>query len=148
MSAPVVAARKRRSLGSTARKARIEWFIDQVSSKIKMTMRQRVTLATDMVLQEMIRNVSVPVVKVQGARGGIVVTERSSPGEYPRADTTQLMKTLFKVIKEDQDGVTGYIGTPLDYGVILETRMNRSFLTRTLRENQRTVKKILTGPIS
>jgi len=41
----------------------------------------------------------------------------------------------------------GYVGTPLDYGAILELKMNRSFLRRTLDEERPTIMKILRKPI-
>jgi len=57
------------------------------------------------------------------------------------------MKTIFSDVRFEDGGWTGYVGTPLDYGVILELRMNRSFLVRTLREKTPDLTRILTGPI-
>jgi hypothetical protein len=147
-SPAVEAARQRRVGAAEQRLVRIEWFIENVTDKVKLSLKQRVSLATSMLLDRMIRNVSVPVTKVPGTKTGrIIVTERSKPGEFPRADTTQLMKTLFKEVVVDQDGASGYVGTPLDYGLFLEIKMNRSFMVRTLNEERGMITRILTGPI-
>jgi len=147
-SPAVEAARQRRVGAAEQRLVRIEWFIENVTDKVKLSLKQRVSLATSMLLDRMIRNVSVPVTKVPGTKTGrIIVTERSKPGEFPRADTTQLMKTLFKEVVVDQDGAAGYVGTPLDYGLFLEIKMNRSFMVRTLNEERGMITRILTGPI-
>lgn len=127
--------------------ARFQWFIREVSDKVSMTMEQRVRMATDYLLSKVVKNISVPVVKLVISKK-TRVTERSKPGEFPRADTTQLLKTTFSDVKKLTPAVTeGYVGTPLDYGLILETKLNRKFLTRTLQEEQGTIQRMLTGPI-
>ena len=141
----VTAARARRAGAAAAGDARIQWFIREVSDKITMTMEQRVKLATEHLRDRVVRNISRPVTKGTGPRGGRVVVDRSKPGEFPKADTTQLMKSIFGETRR-QDG---YVGTTLDYGLILEVseRLNRSFLVRTLSDETPTIKRILTGPI-
>jgi len=150
-SIKVQAARaRRRGAGVAKRGARVEWFIDKVSSTIQLTLHQRVKLATAFVKDRVIRNISVPVGKVKGPRGGIVVTERSKKGEYPRADTTLLLKSIFgKIVKSSKTRSEGHIGTPVDYGIILETnkRLDRSFLVKTLAMERARVIKLLSGPI-
>lgn len=142
------AARQRRVGRASERLVEIEWFIDEVSSKISLTMKQRVRIATELVKDKVIRNISRSVTKGKGPRGGNVVTNRSKAGKFPKAETTQLLKTVFSIVRETMPGVwDGFIGTPLDYGLILETRMNRSFLVRTLNEELSNVRRILTGPI-
>lgn len=122
---------------------RNKWFIKEVSDKIALTVKQRVAIATDLVRSKVVKNLSIPVVR----RGNVVII-RSKPGEYPRADTVQLMRTIFGIKKETSPQVfDGFIGTNLDYGLFLETRMNRSFLRRTLNEERSKVMRILTGPI-
>lgn len=147
-SKAVQKARARRSARDTANQAKVEWYADQVLSKINLTMKQRVQIAGEYVKNKVVKNISIPVIKGTGPRGGRVVTGRSKPGEFPRADTTQLMKTIGLEVKQESDGVwAAYIYTPLDYGLILETRMSRSFLRRTLKEERARVVKILTGSI-
>lgn len=148
------AAHARRAARAAEKDARIEWNIDNVASKVAMTMKQRIVLATGYVHQKVVSNISQPVVKAKrkGRDGKMktVVVERSKPGEFPRADTSQLMRTIFKEVREIRPGVfEGYIGTPLEYGAILELskRLDRSFLVRTLNEQQGRVRKILTGPM-
>jgi len=146
-SAAVLAARARRETRFVAKEAEIQWFIKEVSETVELTMLQRVKLATGMVMDRVVRNISRPVTKAKGPMGGNVVLDRSKPGEYPKAETTQLMKTIFKEVVKRPGEINGYIGTPLDYGVILELKMDRSFLVRTLQEESDNVRKILTGPI-
>ena len=146
----VLAARGRRG-GVAARKAvNVEWFIDDVSNKIALTMRQRVTMATSLLKSKVVQNISRPVTKGKGPRGGNIVTNRSKPGEFPKAETTLLMKGIFGTVKQVRKGMyDGYVGTPLSYGVILELskRLNRSFLVRSLREEAPKIKALLSGPI-
>jgi len=145
------AARSGRA-GRAARKAvEIEWFIRNVSDKVKLTMRKRVRITTEFLKAKVVKNISRPVTKGgTGPRGGKIVTDRSKPSEFPKADTTQLMKTIFGEVRQVSPGVfDGFVGTPLDYGLILETnkRLDRSFLKRTFDEERSTVTRILTGPI-
>jgi len=147
-SVAVEKARQRRVARADAKAARIEWFIDQVSNTVNLSMTQRVRTATEFLRSRVVKNISIPVTKATSRKTGrVVVLERSKPGEFPRADTTQLMKTIFKKVKSTKSFAEGYVGTPLDYGLILETRMNRSFLVRTLREESTRIRRILTGPI-
>ena len=150
-SAAIERAMQRRSIKAPADVVRIQWFIKEVSNKVAMPMRDRVRIATEYVKSKIVRNISRPVMKMKGVRSGrIVVTDRSKPGEFPKADTTMLMKTIFSVLAEPSPGIfDGYVGTPLDYGAILETsgRLNRSFLVRTLNEERSKIMAILTGPI-
>ena len=146
-SAAVLAARARRGQQAADRSARIEWFIKEVSDKVAMSLQDRVKLATQFLKDKITRNISRPVTKGTGPRGGRVVRDRSKPGEFPKADTTQLMKTLFDDYTSQDQTFLGHVGTPLDYGLILETKRDRSFLKRTLDEESHTIKRILTGPI-
>jgi len=145
----VQAAQGRRAGAVGAEEARIEWFIKEVVDNVNLKMKQRVSIATQFLKTRVVKNISVAVTKGTGPRGGRVVTGRSVAGEYPHAETTQLMKTIFMEVKEVQAGVfEGYVGTPLDYGLILETKMDRSFLVRTLREVFGDIKRITTSPIA
>lgn len=142
-SPAVAAARSRRAARAGKRSVEIEWFINEVSDKIELTMNQRVRIATELVKTKVVQNISRPVTKI-----GRRVTDRSKPGEFPKADTTQLMKSIFSQVKKTAKGIwDGFIGTPLDYGLILETRRERSFLKRTLDEELPKVKRILSGPV-
>jgi len=60
------------------------------------------------------------------------------------------MKTIFAERRMRRKGdYEGFIGSPLDYGLILETnaKLDRSFLKRTLEENRALVMRILSGPL-
>jgi len=163
-SAAVLAARARRDEKAEGKELTVRWFIDEVSEKIELTMTKRVRIATEYVKDRIVRNISVPVVRgfeifkdtvldtdngktSTRKRRETFVVERSQRGEFPRAETTQLMKTIFSEYRNGPGGPEGYIGTPLDYGLILELRMDRSFLVRTLQEEADVVRSILSGPI-
>lgn len=122
------------------------WFIREVSNHITLTMRERVRIATVFLKNSVIVNIKRPVTKSIGPRGGIVVTNRSNRGEYPKADTTELMSTLITdVVNTSPTIVDGMVGSPMDYSLTLERKLNRSFLIRTLFEKQNDIKKILLG---
>ena len=163
-SASVLAARARRETRWNQQEVEIQWFIDRVSKEIAIAMDKRVRLATEWVKHRVVRNISTPVGKARKVykdtfadsvtgkistkrRTKTVTTERSKPGEFPRADTTQLMKTIFSAYRKEGGDLIGFVGTPLDYGLILEIRMKRSFLVRTLQEESDKVRAILTGPL-
>ena len=154
------AARQRRVGAAAERLVRIEWRIKEVSQTVSIAMRERVKLATDFVKDRVVQNISRPVTKMKGTVGRekstgrftkasrTRVSNRSKKGEFPKADTVQLLRSIFGVVKQSSRGVyDGYIGTPLHYGLILETKMDRSFLKRTLLEERSKVIKILSGPI-
>lgn len=127
-----------------------QWFIDEAIQAVNLTARQRVVLATEWLRNKTVLNISIPVVKeVVPRKGGgtqTVVTERSKPGEFPRADTTLLRKSIFGQVVEPEKGIIdGYVGTPVDYGVRLELQIDRSFLLRTFAEEKPTLLKILTS---
>lgn len=145
-SAAVAAAQARRGQRTDVE---VQWFIRQVQQRVTLHMRSRVTIAAEYLKSKVVRNISRPVYKLTGPRGGRVVTNRSKPGEFPKAETSQLMRTIFADVKGRGDTVDAYVGTPLDYGLILETspRLDRSFLRRTFNEEQSNIKRILTVPV-
>ncbi len=138
---------------------RIVWKIEEVKKKVRFSLGQRVRLATGLVFQSTLLNISKSVgrgkITVPGTGRGTgkrkrtktIVTERSKPGEFPRADTTILMTSLFMGVVKEKTRTWGYIATPQDYGLILEIKLNRSFLVRTLRAHDHTIRRILTRPI-
>jgi hypothetical protein len=141
-------ARQRRSPAGASRDVRIEWMIEKLEKGLEVPMRDRVRIACEHVRSTIVRNISIPVTKVV-VNGKTRVTERSQPGEFPRADTTQLMKNIFTdLVERGRGSVSGYVGMPLDYGLFLETKMDRSFLARTLYEELDTVQRILGEPVT
>lgn len=151
-SAAVQAARVRRGAQAAARDVRVEWLLQNVVQKLDLTFEQRVRLAVGHLQDKVVRNIAKPVGKGKSVRSGrIVVTERSKPGEYPRADTTLLMKSIIGEVRRERDGSWGgYVGTPLDYGLVLETseRLDRGFLVRTLQEQAGVITRFLVGRIT
>jgi hypothetical protein len=147
-SLAVLEARNRRAReGAIGRATRTQWFIEEVSDKVEMTLLQRTKLAAEFLKNKIVLNISKPVGRGVGSSGRVVVTERSKSGEFPRAETTLLMRTIFRDHSVGNGWAEGYVGTPIDYGLKLELQMNRSFFVRTLTEELGTVRRILTGPI-
>lgn len=129
---------------------RINWLGDAVQRGLTMTMRARVRLCAQLVRDKVVINIGTPVTKLQGrSRGGRFTAarvrpgSRSRPGEFPRAETTRLMKDIYYEV--GASGLHAIVGTTLDYGVVLETVMNRSFLRRTLNEMQPQITRVLTA---
>lgn len=143
-----MAARERRAEAVNASSVRFQWFIKEVCQKIDLTMEQRLRLITASVLSQVVRNISTPVVVGRGPRGGRVVTGRSRAGEFPRAETSNLLRGIFSDVQFVNGAWEGYIGTSTEYGLILETKMERSFLVRTLNESGMEVQQMLTESIT
>lgn len=147
-SPAVQAARARRAGRAGQTRVEIQSFVDEVSKRIDLTLKQRVTVAVGFLQDQIVKNISVPVTKVV-IGGRTRVTERSKRGEYPRADTTTLLRSVFWDVKEDQPGrIQGFVGTPIGYAIPLELMMDRRFMTRTLDEQRGNIVRMLTGPIT
>lgn len=144
----VLDARARRPQAGAQDAINIEWYIKNVSDKVTMTMRQRMQVTLEYLRSKVVKNISLPVGYSISKTGRKYVSQRSVPGEYPRAETTMLMKTVFTDIKEKGGQINGYIGSPMDYAIPLELEMDRSFLVRTLNEERSTITRLLTGPIA
>lgn len=122
---------------------RQEWFVQQVLAHTSMTIRQRAMVGADYLRSRIVRNISK---SVHENIGGVDMVVRSAPGEYPRADTTTLMKSIFTDMKSYGPMVwEGYVGTPVYYSISLELFMDRSFLRRTFLEEFETLKAVVTG---
>jgi len=129
----MLAARARRMLRF---ESRLEWYGDRVLNNIHQGLESRLKICGQLLRDKTVINISIPVVKEKSANGTIIVTERSKPGEFPRADTTRLMKDIFWELHSEAREQYVDVGTTLDYGLYLEMYMNRSFLRRTFFELQ------------
>lgn len=162
ISSPAVLSAERRRIGRALRdNERTEWFIDGVMQTVNLTMKVRTKIATEFLKTKVVYNISRPVTKVLSSVSGVSpltgrrrtryftrISNRSRSGEYPKADTTLLMKSIFAEVREAEPNVyDGYVGTPVEYAVPLEMTMNRSFLKRTLIEEKPRIIRILTGPV-
>lgn len=142
----MIAGRARRMLRFNVR---IVKYTNKVLLNTQKTMKARLMTVGQLLRDRTVINISHPVIKERRivtsrdpdtgkvTRRTQTVTvpgppSRSRPGEFPHADTTRLMKDIFYDWVEGQQAVR--VGTTLDYGLFLETRMNRSFLVRTLNE--------------
>jgi hypothetical protein len=150
----MLAARERRILRWNVR---VNWLGDRVRRNIHMGMEQRLKVTAQLLRDRVVINISIPVVKVKRkitstdpntgrkrTTTKTVVTERSKPGEFPRADTTRLMKDIFWELRPEE--MAARVGTTLDYGLKLELHMRRSFLRRTLFETQQQIGVIIASP--
>lgn len=144
-SKAVTNALERRGVKARTSGAVVQSFIKQVHANVSLTLVDRVHLATEYLRTRIIKNISKPVGRDKAGN----VIERSKPGEFPRADTTQLMKTIFTDYEDDPEGnwCEGYVATPLDYGLFLELFMDRSYLSRTLYEELDTIEEIIAGKV-
>lgn len=136
----------RKALDVTPRST-IKWNGTQVERNIRIGLRTRIKLAAQLLRDRVVVNISRPVTKYVSVSGRTRVdsASRSREGEFPKADTTRLMKDIFWRM-EDQ-GESAIVGTTLDYGLLLEVKMQRSFLRRTLLEQQPMIRTILlAGP--
>lgn len=146
MSAAVEAARARRSESVVRAKARFEKFLEMVRNSMRLTVRNRVRLATMHLMNRVVKNISVPVKKVTGKWGRVIVTERSKKGEFPRADTTLLMTSIMQDVRDIRgDMVEGYVGTPVGYGMKLETDpdLDRRFLVKTFEQELENMRSLV-----
>lgn len=124
----------------------LKWHGKAVRSEMNREMGLRVRIASQYLRDRTVKNLSKPVIKIPGTKGRktrVDPDSRSNPGEFPRADTTRLMKDVFYRMVKPMEGV---VGTTLDYGLFLEVKMDRSFLRRTLREQSGPIRRILTKP--
>lgn len=141
--------RQRTSVKSGKGVVQTQWFIKEVTDHVNITLRKRMRIAVNFLKDKIVLNIRKPVTKSIGPRGGLVVTNRSKPGEFPKADTTQLMRTLLTEVRNVSPGVTdGFVGSPLDYSLFIELDINRSFLLRTFNEEIDTLQKIVLAPIT
>lgn len=135
----------------------LKWDGDKVLRVARLEIGKRLKIAGQMLRDKVVLNISMPVLKerrryrvVDQATGKaswktyVVVVRRSIKGEFPRADTTRLLKDIF--VRQPEPGVV-QVGTTLDYGFYLETspRLSRSFLRRTLRDMAPTLRQIIAG---
>ena len=151
VSRKVGAAYARRASRKGKSEANIEWFIDDIQQLTDKTLEERMETAMQYLWVKTVKNINVPVVKElvtikRGPNKGKTltrVTKRSNPGEFPRADTTNLRESIASEVVRTDKGFEGYIITPLDYAVILELRLDRRFLRRTLEEEIPQLERIL-----
>lgn len=149
MARGVEAARQRRAAYAGTAAVHLESFIDDFARRTDLTMSQRASVVAKYLQDKITRNISVPVVKAPSPRTGhIMVVERSKPGEFPRADSSTLRRSIFWDAKQDGSRLSVFVGTPIGYAVPLELMMDRRFLTRTLDEERGTITRMLTGRIT
>jgi hypothetical protein len=116
---------------------RTQWFTEEVKTTVAGTLRKRGDTAADHLKKKIVRNLS--------QSGGIKGLTRSLPGQFPREQTSAL-KNSITVETSSTGSVTELsVGTPLFYGVVLETRRNRSFLLRTFNEEVASLRRTIGG---
>ena len=136
-------------------RVRLVWHGRAINQEMRQGVVRRLTLAGEFLRSKAAVNLSVPVVKVKrkrtrntsrGPKGStytwVLPSSRSSPGEYPRAETATLLRDVFYVVNKSK--LRMIFATSKKYGMLLEIYFERSFLRRTFAENRKQVKAILT----
>lgn len=134
----------------------VRWNSQGLQTEIKQAMYKRMLLVGETIKNAHVKNLSKPVRKInkkrrrstsRGAKGTTYTyadpATRSKAGEYPRADTTNLMKNIFADVDIDPAGISCQVGTPTDYGAELELKAGRLGLRATLIETLPMVRKII-----
>lgn len=149
--------------------AKVLWGGEMVLAAQQMAVAQRLGLAAQLLHDRVKINLSIPVKKIPRIRvndtsetwmghptisGGPIGSQytyvppesRSKPGEFPRADQTHLMDSIW-LEGPDQEGdeIVCRVGMPLAYGLRLELHMGRSFLVRTLNEEWPQLQQVVSG---
>jgi len=144
-----------------------DWYINPVLSLFFKTFRNRMERATNYLQAKVVKNISRPVTKEYFVRDGVTdpgfdqnqhktarktsvafISNRSKKGEFPKEDTSRLVKSIKAYYVNDSSGkIMGAVGSEVDYAIKLETTMQRSFLIRTLYEEMGTLRRILGSPI-
>lgn len=140
------ASRKQGKYGG--RKYEIKWNGARMLKVMELEFSKRLRVASQLVKDQVKRNLSKPVLKYESPKTERIVVlreSRSKPGEFPRQETSTLMRDIFsELVAPDAAGLRkAVVGTTLGYGLRLETKMRRSFLRRTLNEMLPTVQRIL-----
>jgi hypothetical protein len=126
--------------------AKIEWYGKQLQQKTDATAKQRINIASQLLKDQVKQNISKPVLKYKGIRSGrmqVLPESRSKPGEFPRLETATLMRDIFKDTDQSTGRFRGIVGTTKDYGLLLETRMSRSYLRKTLFEMANKLRNVI-----
>ena len=137
--------------------ATVQWNSNKLAQEIVTGMAKRMALLGEHMKGAHMRKLSKPVVKITKARrrtttrGGkgstytyAVPSSRSKPGEYPRAETGLLMKSIQADTDVTPAGITLKVGTTSKYGAELELKAGRLGLRATMIENIPVIKKVLT----
>lgn len=125
--------------------ATVVWNHQSLLAEIEMGINKRMMLAGEHLANAHKKNLSKPVRKLtktrrrttsRGAAGSTYTyadpASRSRPGEYPRADSTNLMKNIFWDVVEMPGLQQLKVGTPTKYGAELELNAGRLGLRATL----------------
>lgn len=129
---------------------RIRWYIDEVVGKIGRITRGRTSKELKFLKAKVVENISKPVTRTVGPRGGVRVTGRSKPGEYPKLETGRLAKSIFVMeFRNTKNKWDGYVATGSEHGAILELSqtLDRSYIRRTFNEEIDGVLKRITKRI-
>ena len=103
--------------------ATIRWHPQRAERVVKKQMERKFKIAGVKIENQVKKNISTST----AAHGP------SKPGEFPHLDTGRLRASIFHDVFWEGSVLLCRVGTPLDYGLILEYN-GRSFLRRTLTE--------------
>ena len=100
----------------------------------KEQLRKRLDRAAERLKVKVQENVSIPT-RTEGP---------SKPGEFPHADTGRLRQSIFWAAADGGD--SRIVGTNVFYALLLEYEFDRSFLRRTLYEQEDQIRRDLEKP--
>lgn len=124
---------------------KVIWAEDQFMRDLDAQVMKNMAMALTFLKMKTQQNVSKP---ARQRSGGMV---HSKPGEFPRVIEGDLRRSIFTrgPRRTGPNGriVEGDVGTALDYAIYHEVYTGRSFLRRTLIEEQKRVGQILSSSI-
>lgn len=115
---------------------------DDIQRDIKRMMVSRMTRACGYLADRIKENLSVPAPRVK-TRYGYRATTRATPGAFPRKLSGELRRATAYIVTETNDAVVGRVGNSKIYARPLELKMGHAFVSRTFREEQDNIMKIL-----
>ena len=142
-----VAAASRAFMRNTNVSFTSRWFVNPVLRQLDKYLTRRVAMATQLVERQVKKNISIPVGRAVGKNGRLVVIQRSLRGQYPRLESGRLHDSITSQITNRNGEINGHVMTPVDYGEILENKLDRSFLLRTVLQQQSAIRRILVRPM-
>ncbi len=113
------------------------WQGDEFFEEVRGQIRANIGTAAEVLKADIQENIGIQ---------GVPEARRSYRGEFPRMETGDLQRSIqVSGPTESNDTITAKVGSNLPYAQVLEEEMDRSFLARTLHENEDNYAQIIIG---